>query len=662
MCVNRSKGVWRGVLACVAACLTLLPLVISAATVTLNLKDADIRALIGTVSEVTGKNFIIDPRVKGKVTVISSKPMDEQALYQAFLSVLQVHGFSAVPSGRVIKIIPDVSARQTGVPVEGDGDSGGGDELITRIIQVDNVGAAKLVPILRPLVSQQSHIAAYPGTNVLIITDRATNIDRLMSVVQRIDKAGDAEIEMVLLKHASASEVVRTLTTLLRSEAKAGEKAGELPTLVADERTNSVLVSADQQMRRQLRKLIEELDRPLASGGNTQVIYLRYAKAKDLEPVLNGVAAGIQAEKAGKAATPSSNEVKIQAHESTNALVVNAPPDVLRSLRDVIRRLDIRRAQVLVEAIIAEISTDKSEQLGVQWVIDGSGDGSAVGLINFQAAGVSIAEALTNPPSIAGAAGASLGIGSTSGSNDFAALLSALSSDATTNILSTPSLVTLDNEQAEIVVAQNVPFVTGQYTSTGSGDSATNPFQTIQREDVGIILRVKPQINEGNAVKLEVEQEVSNVAASSQQASDIITNKRAVKTAVLVDDGHILVLGGLVDDNVTEVEQKVPGLGDIPLLGWLFKSKKTTKVKRNLMVFLKPTILRSAQDGIQATGGKYTALRDGQLELRKKVAGVLGNQEVPVLPVAESLILALPPPFEETAPTAFAPPAHESTQ
>lgn len=620
---------------------------VQAATVTLNLKDADIRALIGTVSEVTGKNFIIDPRVKGKVTVISSKPMDAEAVYQAFLSVLQVHGFSAVPSGRVIKIVPDVSARQTGVPVQGTGVAAEGDELVTRIIQVDNIGAAKLVPILRPLVSQQSHIAAYPTANVLIITDRASNIERLVNVVSRIDRAGDEEIEVVGLQHASASEVVRTLTTLIRSEAK-GEKAQDLPTLVADERTNSVLVSADQQLRRRLRKLIKELDRPLATGGNTQVIYLRYAKAKELEPVLNGVAAGIQAEKQGKGAQPQgSGDIKIQAHESTNALVVNAPPDVLRSLRDVIRRLDIRRAQVVVEAVIAEISTDKSEQLGVQWVIDGTGSGSAIGIINFEAAGVSIASALADPPSIAGATGANVAIGRTSGSNDVAALISALSSDATTNILSTPSLVTLDNEQAEIVVAQNVPFVTGQYTSTGSGNTSVNPFQTIQREDVGLILRVKPQINEGNAVKLEVEQEVSSISLSAQQATDVVTNKRSIKTSVLVDDGQVLVLGGLVDDTVTEVEQKVPGLGDIPGLGWLFKSRRATKIKRNLVVFLKPTILRTNDDSINVTGGKYSDIRAVQLDLRRNAAFSLPPEDSPLLPEFEQLMVALPPPFEE---------------
>lgn len=662
MRTQRTKRRWGPVITGLAACLLWLPLVTNAASVTLNLKDADIRALISTVSEVTGKNFIIDPRVKGKVTVISSKPMDEEALYQAFLSVLQVHGFSAVPSGRVIKIIPDVSARQTGVPVEGDRITSAGDELITRIIQVQNIGAAKLVPILRPLVSQQSHIAAYPGTNVLIITDRAANIDRLVEVVQRIDKAGDSEIELVQLKHASATEIVRTLTTVLQSEAKGQEKTTEMPTLVADERTNSVLIGADQQVRRQLRRLINELDRPLDSGGNTQVIYLRYAKAKDLEPVLTGVAAGIQAETAKPGAAPSVGEVKIQAHESTNSLVINAPPDVLRSLRDVIRRLDIRRAQVLVEAIIAEISTDKSEQLGVQWVIDGSGDGSAIGLINFQAAGVSIAEALINPPSLAGASGASVGIGSTRHSNDFAALLSALSSDSTTNILSTPSLVTLDNEQAEIVVAENVPFVTGQFTATGSGDGVTNPFQTIQRQDIGLILRVKPQINEGDAVKLDVEQEASSFSLTAQQASDIITKKRSVKTSVLVNDGQVLVLGGLVDDSVSEVEQKVPGLGDIPLLGWLFKSRKTTKVKRNLMVFLKPTILRTVEHGIQATGGKYTALRNDQLELREKVKQVLTSAEVPVLPVVEDMQLTLPPPFDDADSSAFAPSGDERNQ
>ncbi|GAB4350003.1 MAG: GspD family T2SS secretin variant XcpQ [Gammaproteobacteria bacterium] len=626
-----------------------------AASVTLNLKDADIRALIGTVSEVTGKNFIIDPRVKGRVTVISSKPMDEEAVYQAFLSVLQVHGYSAVPSGRVIKIVPDVSARQTGVPVQDNGVSAAGDELVTRIVQVENIGAAKLVPILRPLVAQQSHIAAYANANVLIITDRASNIERLVHVIRRIDRAGDEEIEVVGLEHASATEVVQTLTTLLRSGAK-GDKAQDLPTLVADERTNSVLISADQQLRRRLRKLIGELDRPLAAGGNTQVIYLRYAKAKELEPVLNGVAAGIQAEKQGKGAQPQgSGDIKIQAHESTNSLVINAPPDVLRSLKDVIRRLDIRRAQVVVEAVIAEISTDKSEQLGVQWVVDGSGTGSAIGIINFEAAGISIASALADPPSIAGATGANVAVGRTKGSNDVAALISALSSDATTNILSTPSLVTLDNEEAEIVVAQNVPFVTGQYTSTGSGNTSVNPFQTIQREDVGLILRVKPQINEGNAVKLEVEQEVSSISLSAQQATDVITNKRSIKTSVLVDDGQVLVLGGLVDDTVTEVEQKVPGLGDIPGLGWLFKSRRATKIKRNLVVFLKPTILRTSQDSFQVTGGKYRDTRAVQLDLRRNATFSLPPEDSPLMPEFEQMMVALPPPFEDDYPASAGP-------
>jgi len=380
------------------------------------------------------------------------------------------------------------------------------------------------------------------------------------------------------------------------------------------------------------------------------VIYLRYAKAKELEPVLNGVAAGIQAEKKGKGAqTPTAADIKIQAHESTNSLVINAPPDVLRSLRDVIRRLDIRRAQVMIEAIIAEISTDKSEQLGVQWVIDGTGSGSAVGVINFEAAGISIASALVDPPSIAGATGASVAVGSTSGSNDIGALISALSSDATTNILSTPSRVTLDNEEAEIVVAQNVPFVTGQFTNTGSGDSSVNPFQTIQREDVGLILRVKPQINEGNAVKLEVEQEVSSIALSAQQATDLITSKRSIKTPVLVDDGQVLVLGGLVDDTVTEVEQKVPGLGDIPGLGWLFKSRRASKIKRNLMVFLKPTILRTGVESLNVTGGKYSSIRSAQLDLRHNAAFSLPPEESPLLPEYEQLVVSLPPPFEDGA-------------
>lgn len=614
---------------------------------TLNLKNADINALINEVADITGKNFIIDPRVKGKVTVVATHEMSKKEIYQVFLSILEVHGFSAVPSGDVIKIIPDARAKQSALPSDSDGKPLAGDEMITEVIRVENVDAAQLVPILRPLIPQEGHLAAYPTTNTLIISDRAANVQRMRRIIERIDEPGESDLDVVRLEHASAAEVVRILSGL---EQEAAKTRGAQPPLrmAADERTNSVLLSGDRNARLRMKAIISHLDTPLEAGGNTRVIYLRYAKAKDLVPVLTGVSESLDVEKQKGATKSTKSPVSIQADEAANALVITAPPDLFRSLRRVVDQLDIRRAQVLVEAIIAEVSTDRTRELGVQWIVDGTPDGNGpVGIINFGSAGAGIANIAAavaggNIPSIPD--GALLGAGDfDSDSVRFAALLRALANDANTNILSTPSLMTLDNQEAEIVVGQNVPFVTGEFSTTGSTTSAVNPFRTIERQDVGLTLRVTPQINEGNAVKLEIEQEVSSISPSSASASDIITNKRNIKTTVMVEDGRTVVLGGLIDDDLQQSSQKVPVLGDVPVLGKAFRYQKTTKVKRNLMVFLRPVIVRDAATQARISGSKYSYIRAQQLEMRNKGTPLMPDEVAPVLP--ENLI-ELPPPFE----------------
>ena len=610
-----------------------------ATSVTLNLKDADIGALIGTVAEVTGTNFIVDPRVKGKVTVVSSKPMESDEVYQVFLSILKVHGFAAVPSGSVVKIVPDVNAKSEGVPTVTDKSPGKGDEVVTRVVEVRNVSAAQLVPILRPLVPQQGHMAAYPGTNVLIISDRADNIERLVEIVRRMDQQSDSEIEVMPLQYASAAEVVRIISALNRPQP--GQQAmptGE-PTVIADERTNSVLIGGDKADRLRLRMVISHLDTPLDRGGNTHVIYLKYSKAEELVKVLSGVSSSIAQEQKGQAvATQRSGEMSIQADESANALVINAPPDVFRSLEAVIRQLDIRRAQVHIEAVIAEIKYDKAVELGVQWrgTNDLTGSG-AIGGTDFPGTGTSINAVATNPLN----AGAGLSLGYFEGTAEIlgteilnlGVLVRALASDSSTNILATPNLVTLDNQEAEIVVAQNVPFVTGSFSSTGAAEGAANPFQTIQRQDVGLTLKVKPQVNEGDAIQLEIQQEISDVSTKPVSgASDIVTNKRSIKTTVMVEDKQMIVLGGLLDDNLTENIQKVPLLGDLPLLGNLFKSRSTTKTKRNLMVFMQPTILRDAAYYSETSMNKYNYMRGLQTQQRDSGVNLLPDKEAPVLP------------------------------
>ncbi|NOR42791.1 MAG: type II secretion system secretin GspD, partial [Gammaproteobacteria bacterium] len=490
--------------------------------ITLNLKDADIRALISTVSKFTGKNFIIDPRVKAKVTVISANTLSPEEVYEVFLSVLQVHGYAAVPTGSVIKIVPAVNAKQGPLPLSTSNDSYPADELITKIVRLDHVPASQLVPILRPLVPQQGHLAAYNPTNTLIITDHAGNIKRLLKIIAGVDRPDSDELEIIPLKHASASELVRILNSL-NAGGGAGKNAAKTVKLAADDRTNSVLVTGDRSSRLRMRATISYLDTPLEDGsGNTHVIYLKYAKAENLAKILTGLKEEGKKSRASKVkAAPQkvttgsviSQSAIIQADEETNALIITADPNTVKNLKAVIRQLDIRRAQVLIEAIIAEITITNDKEIGVGLAVDGTNRDSGalpVGVSNFAGIGEILAATIGDTALASVPSGLSFAVGGEGGSGvRYGALLRALQTDQNTNILSTPNIVTLDNEEAELIVGQNLPFVTGSFTGTGSTDP-NNPFQTIERQDVGLTLKVTPQINEGDTVQLVIEQETSS--------------------------------------------------------------------------------------------------------------------------------------------------------
>ena len=596
---------------------------VSAEEVTLNFSDADLLAVINSVSQITGKNFIIDPRVKGKVTVVSSKPLNEDEVYNVFLSILQVHGFATVPTKNAVKIIPDATAKQNAAPFT-NRRSTPEDQLITRVLKINYISAAQLVPILRPLVAQQGHLAAYATTNVLIVSDRASNIRRVERIIAEMDRETDSDIEIIKLKHAFAAEVVRLLTSLNITAADKKAAAGGVK-FSADERTNSILLSGEKSNRLKYRAIISDLDSPVESSGNTHVVYLRYAEAKNIADILSNVGKEViksAAKNSGNAKTGTkSDSVFIQADETSNALVISAPASVFPSLRAVIQQLDIRRAQVHIEAIIAEVSLDTSNELGVQWMI-GDNDGPALST-QFSDSGTSIASIAAG-----GAAalpnGLALGLGQVKDSGlSFLTLIRALSGDSETNLLSTPSIVTIDNQEAEIVVGQNVPFVTGETSTTGSSVDVSNPFRTIERQDIGVSLKVKPQINEGDTITMELEQEVSNISGSATGAVDIVTNKRSIKTTVQLEDGELLVLGGLIDEKVINTEQKVPGLGDIPFIGALFRSSKSTKVKQNLLVFIRASIIKDPDKARQLSKRKYNFMRDAQLDNVKE--GEIGS-------------------------------------
>jgi general secretion pathway protein D len=650
------------------------------ATITPNYKDADLGQIIQAVGEVTGKNFIIDPRVNAKVTMVSSTPMSPAAFYEAFLAVLQVYGYVAVPAGKIIKIVPNTDLRQLPANDLPNNVSSTSDEIVTQIVTLKNVSAAQLVPMLRPLIPTYGHLAAYPGGNMLIISDRASNVNRVVRIIQRMDESGDEPIEVIPLHNAGSADVVRIVNSL--NQGSGAEAGGAIVKVVADERTNSILLSGERSARLRLKALIFNMDTPMASGGDIQVRYLRYADAEKISDKLKGQAtASAKAQGGPPTASPasagggSSNvdaSVTIWADVATNALIITAPPKIMKSLMGVIDKLDIRRAQVQVEAIIVEVDVNKSSNLGVQWLLFGQGNSTVpAGIINLPGTGTSIVDlaiaalgvsqgtvtgTTTTPGTVPGIAGSSAISSSTIGTGatvavgrvvnngvSFAALIQALRSDGSSNIISTPSLITMNNEEAEVKVTQEIPLITGSFSNTTQSVGGTSsPFQTIQREEVGTILKVTPHINEGNSVQLKIEQEDSSPGAKLTDSADISTNKRSIKTTVLIEDGGIIVLGGLMSDTVTESEDRVPGLGAIPIIGNLFKSRSGSRQKKNLVVFIRPRIMRDADATESTSEAKYNEVRRSQQNITNGHVTLLPGEKQPVIPAIPPGI-ALPP-------------------
>lgn len=586
--------------------------------ITLALDNADIRDLILWAQEVVDKSIIIHPNVKGKVTVMAGQSMSRGEAYQVFLSVLQVHGFTVVESDNVLKVIPDALAKQSAVPLTDKAAADSAEEIQVQIVKVQNVSVAQLVNLLRPLVPQVGHLAAYPATNALIIADRANNIQKIIDIIEQMDQVGLVDIELISLQFASAKEVVDVLSKLLAGSKGKGGEAAELE-LAVDERSNSILLTGDPVIRTQIRKLVARLDQPLSGEGNTQVFYLNYTTATEMVPILESVAGNLQKNQKDKSTVDT--EVGIQASESLNALVITAPPAVLSAMKGVIARLDQRRAQVLVEALIVEVNEDLSEDFGIEWW--GNNTDTSGGFRSFPRSPV----LGIDPATGLSATGSGLSLGYFRG-GELRALINALASESNANILSTPTIMALDNEEAEILVGSNVPFITGSEARTND-----DPFQTIERQDVGITLKVKPRVNNSNSVTLEIEQKVESISqAANINAADIITNKREIKTKVLINNDEILVLGGLIRDEIEESESKVPVLGSIPGIGRLFRSTSTNTVKRNLMVFIHPTILPDSASSFDASREHYDRIQQGQREFRDKIESYFVPRNYPMLP------------------------------
>jgi len=602
----------------------------TAKTWKVNLKDAEISALVAEVSEITGKNFIVDPRVKGNITVISSKPMTANAVYELFLGVLSVNGFAAVPAGDTVKLVPDVNAKQNAIPFDTRGKAKG-ETLVTRVIMLQNTNANELVPVIRPLLPQFAHLAAINGANALVISDHANNIIEIENLINSLDYGEGDELEIIALKETRVDEVLTMLDNLTATSANKDVR-GSRVRLIADTRGNRLLIKGDARARKRLRDVVTQLDKPAADRlAGVRVIRLQHASAKEIAEVMRNLVSGetgTKASGAGGAAGASSNSggVSLIADESQNALVIKADPSLMRELESVVKQLDQRRSQVLIQAAILEISGDNVDALGVQWA---AGDPSkGVGIVNFTNVGASLTSiaavaAQDNPTSLPSLTGASFGFGKTETNSKgdrsfYGALIQAIKTMSNANLLSTPSIMTIDNQEAKIVVGQNVPFITGQSTNSSSGTS--NPFTTIERQDVGITLKVKPHIGEGGTVKLEVEQEVSSVVPSvaGVNSADLITNKRSIKTTILADDGQTIVLGGLIQDDNSQSVSEVPLLSKIPLMGHLFRSKSHSQTKRNLLVFLQPIILRDSQNAVDLAAQQYQQTRILQLEVGEK--------------------------------------------
>ncbi|UQV21774.1 type II secretion system secretin GspD [Vibrio sp. J383] len=621
-------------------------------------KGTDIQEFINIVGRNLEKTIIVDPSVRGKIDVRSYDVLNEEQYYSFFLNVLEVYGYAVVEmDSGVLKIIKAKDSKTSAIPVVGDSDMIKGDNVVTRVVTVRNVSVRELSPLLRQLNDNAGagNVVHYDPANIILITGRAAVVNRLAEIIKRVDQAGDKEIEVVELKNASAAEMVRIVDALSKTTDAKNTPAFLQPKLVADERTNAILISGDPKVRSRLRRLIEQLDVEMATKGNNQVIYLKYAKAEDLVDVLKGVSDNLQSEKqtSTKGSSSQRNQVMISAHSDTNSLVITAQPDIMNALQDVIAQLDIRRAQVLIEALIVEMAEGDGINLGVQWgnldtgaVIQYGNTGASIGGVmvgleeakdtetttavydsdgNFQRNETTTEKGdySTLASALSGVNGAAMSVVM----GDWTALISAVATDSNSNILSSPSITVMDNGEASFIVGEEVPVLTG----STAGSSNDNPFQTVERKEVGIKLKVVPQINEGDSVQLQIEQEVSNVLGANG-AVDVRFAKRQLNTSVIVQDGQMLVLGGLIDERALESESKVPFLGDIPVLGHLFKSTSTQVEKKNLMVFIKPTIIRDGMTADGITQRKYNFIRAEQLYKAEQGLKLMADDNIPVLP------------------------------
>jgi general secretion pathway protein D len=601
----KKRMITRSLIGFIAVASMVVSLVAAAESIRINFRDADIRSVIESVAEITGVTFVIDPRVKGKMTIISPEKKDGDVLYEVFLSALQVHGYQAVKDGSVVRIVPASQAFQ--LP-----GGEGSNQLMTKVLAVNHVIAAELVPVLKPLLSQGAQLQAHAASNRLVVTDTEAQIERVTQMMKTIDSADQGSFEIIKLNNTSSSEALDII-------GKMGMASGKQITVVEDEFNNRLILSGPSRSRAPIRALLMQLDVPSDDEGGLDVIYLHYAQAENMQPLLEKILSSRSfLRMAGETGTGTQENYSIQADNENNALVVAAPAGVLSSIKSVVRKLAQPRVQVLIEAVIAELSEDQANNLSIQLAAIGN---SGAYLTNFDSAIPALAGAIlsdgqtsdrlagfTFPGGIT-AGGASIDEDKGTG---VAGLINALKSDAQTNILSTPSIMTLDNEEASISVGQEVPFITGSFTNANN-DSA-NPFQTIEREEVGVKLKVTPQVNEGDAVRLEIEQEISSVLANAETAgtSDLITSKRTISTNVMVNDGQLLVLGGLIDESQSSTESKVPFLGDIPFLGVLFRSTTKSSENKVLMVFIRPTILRNSGQASDISQRKYKMLRDSQ--------------------------------------------------
>lgn len=615
----------RGKISAILALCLLTPLAWAQGAVTLNFVNAEIDSVVRAMGQITGKNFLVDPRVKGTINISSVKPVNAELAYQILISSLRMQGFTAVEGKGVVKILPEADAKQHFSQTYGKVVKSGGDQIVTQVYPLQHATAAHLVTVLRPLIAPNNAVSAYPGSNTLVITDYADNLKRLTQIIESIDKPNDAEFNVIKVHHLSAIELAQQLSRLFADPAGAAAQTGGAALLIAaDGRSNSLLVRTDNQGKLEtLRSMVAQLDTPTTGMSNLQVIHLRNADATKLAETLRALAAAeARAAASGAAAAAAAGTtgqagVTILADAATNSLVINAPDDLYNSLRAVIDKLDSQRAQVFVEALIVEVSSAKAAEMGIQWqapIAQNTGDFALVGGTNYGTGGNNLlgltAAIAAGTPTLPGV-GLNLALGQMIKFNgkevsSLTALARLLETDSDANILSTPNLLTMDNEEAKIVIGQNVPFITGSYAqaaSTGTA-AAVNPFQTIERKDVGLTLKVKPQVSEGGKIKLQILQEVSNVSESTNQAG-IITNKRSIETTVLVGDGESIVLGGLIQDDVQNGLDKVPGLGDLPLIGGLFRSETRKRTKTNLMVFLRPVVVRSQETMATLTQNRY---------------------------------------------------------